>query len=218
MKNFTSHAAAYLLAAILGAASFGLTVPLAAAVIVDQEVDLPRSGFNDISSPQTQSFQQAADNIAGAAVRIDSMTGGGAALSGSITLSILDALPGTGGNLIASGTALAMSGTPAADGEIWFSVFWTAVAVIPEAELFLAVTSDNGDISLSVTNASPYLRGQLYLNGSPYKKGVDLDFRTFTDTGLSVSVPEPGVLTIFAVGLADIAATRRRQSAIRPAV
>ncbi|CAN0506061.1 unnamed protein product, partial [Laminaria digitata] len=151
-----------------------------------------------------------------AAVRIESTTGSGAALSGTITLSILDALPGTSGNLIASASALATSGTPAADGEIWFSVFWVAAAVIPETELFLEVTSDNGDILLAVTNSSPYLRGQHYLNGRPTRKGADLGFRTFTDTSFSMAVPEPGVVAIFFTGLAGFAATRRRSARRRP--
>lgn len=217
MKTFTSRAAVYLCAALISATSFTVAAPLAAAVIIDQELDLPSSGFNDISTPQAQSFQQAADNIAGAAVRIDSTTGSGAALSGTITLSILDALPGAGGNLIASASALATSGTPGTDGEIWFSVFWAAVAVIPETELFLEVTSDNGDILLAVTNASPYLRGQHYLNGNPTRKRADVAFRTFTETTFSAAVPEPGVVAIFAIGLTGFAATRRRSVRRLPA-
>ncbi len=194
-----------LLAVILAMMVSVFALPSFAAVIIDQENDLPVSGFNEIGTPQWQSFMQAGDNIAGAAVSIDAFdnTGGG-----TITLAIYDAEPGTG-NLIVSGSGVAPVG-PTLTGEVFFEVFWAAVAVTPETELFLEVTSDNGNISLSSINSSPYTRGAQYLNGSPSSKGADLGFRTYTDDAFGASVPGPGTAVIFGLGLVVLGITRRR--------
>jgi hypothetical protein len=93
-------------AAAFAAELFSTSISVQAAVIVDQEVDLPSSGFNDLTTTHWQSFQQAGDNIAGAAIRIDSTGSNGNALSGSITLTILDGAPDGGGNVITAATAL----------------------------------------------------------------------------------------------------------------
>lgn len=184
---------------------FLLGVQAGAAVIVDQENAGSTSGYNAISRPQAQSFMQAADNIAGAAVRIDTF-----GTSGTITLSIYDALPGTGGNLIASGTGPAPTVATEPRDEAWMTVFWSAVAVTPETELFLGITSASGDAGLVSINSSPYTRGTQYLNGNPSGKGADLAFRTYTDTAFSVSIPAPAGITTFALGLAGLTRLRRR--------
>ncbi|MGB0630338.1 MAG: PEP-CTERM sorting domain-containing protein [Alphaproteobacteria bacterium] len=204
------------LAAAFAAILIVVSAPAQAAVIVDQEVDLPSSGFNDIGTPQWQSFLQAGDNIAGAAVRIDSTDSNGDPLSGSITLTILDGAPDGGGTAIATATALAATATPAPDDERWFTVFFAPVTVIPETELFLQVTSDNDFIGLASINSSPYTRGTSFPNGvssSGGKKGknADLAFRTFTDTSFSTSIPEPGILVTFGLGLAVLGASGRRK-------
>ncbi len=109
--------------------------PAMAVVIIDQENDEPRSGYNDIGTPQWQSFMQAGDNIAGAAVVINRF-----GESGTITLSIYDAEPGTG-TLIASGSG-SVDGLPAS-ADVFFSVFWTAVSVIQrQNSSSLEVTSE----------------------------------------------------------------------------
>ena len=105
------------------AALFLFSAPAGAAVIVDQENAGAESGFNNISRPQAQSFRQAGDNIAGAAVRI-SVFGA----SGTITLSVFDALPGTGGNLIASGTGPAPTVATDFGDQAWMTVFWSAAS------------------------------------------------------------------------------------------
>lgn len=192
--------------------------PAQAVVVVDQEVDLSSSGFNDLDTLQWQSFMQASGNIAGAAVRIDSTDSNGNPLSGSITLSILDGAPDGGGNVLASATALAASATPAPDDERWFTVFWSPVAVIPETELFLNVTSDNNLISLVSINSSPYLRGTQFLDGSPSsgggkKKGknADLAFRTYADTAFT-EISEPGALALLGLSAAFLFIGRRRKT------
>jgi hypothetical protein len=193
--------------AIIIAAVFMTASPAMAVVIIDQENDGSVSGYNEISTPQWQYFMQAGNNIAGAAVKIDAFndTGGG-----TITLSIYDAEPGTG-NLIASGSGVAPVG-PTLNGDVFFEVFWAAVAVAPETELFMAVTSANGNFDLVTINASPYTRGVHYINGvAQTKKNSDLAFRTYTDDALN-DVPEPGALMIFGLGLVVLGMTRRRRS------
>lgn len=187
------------------AALFLFSAQAGATVIVDQENAGAESGFNDISRPQAQSFRQAGDNIAGAAVRI-SVFGA----SGTITLSVFDALPGTGGNLIASGTGPAPTVATDFGDQAWMTVFWSAVAVIPETELFLSITATNGDIGLVSINSSPYTRGTQFLNGSPSGKGADLAFRTYTDTAFSTAIPAPGGIVILGLALAGLVVRRRR--------
>ena len=202
----------------VAAALLALTAPAHAVVAVDQEVDLPSSGFNNLNTLQWQSFMQASNNIAGAAVRIDSTDSNGNPLSGSITLSILDGAPDGGGNVLASATALATTATPAADDERWFSVFWSPVTVIPETELFLNVTSDNNLISLASITSSPYLRGTQYLNGVPSSggktggKNADFAFRTYTETAFT-EISEPGIVALFSLSAVFLYLGRRRKTA-----
>jgi hypothetical protein len=187
-------------------AALVLTVsPSMAAVIIDQENDEPRSGYNDIGRTHWQSFMQAGDNIAGAAVMINRF-----GESGTMTLSIYDAEPGTG-NLITSGSGVVDSAL--GSGDVFFTVFFTPVAVVPETELFLEITSDNDLIEIITINSSPYTRGAMYLDDSISGKGADLGFRTYTDDAFSASVPEPGALLIFGVGFVVLGINRRRRSA-----
>ena len=90
--------------AAFAAVLFSTSISVQAAVIINQEVDLPGSGFNDLTTTHWQSFQQAEDDIAGAAIRIDYTDSNGNALSGSITLTILDGAPDGGGNVITAST------------------------------------------------------------------------------------------------------------------
>jgi len=203
-------------AAAFAAELFSTSISVQAAVIVDQEVDLPSSGFNDLTTTHWQSFQQAGDNIAGAAIRIDSTDSNGNALSGSITLTILDGAPDGGGNVITAATALAATATPAPDDERWFTVFFAPIAVIPDTVLFLQVTSDNDLISISSINSSPYLRGEQFLDGigsssgGKKSKNADTGFRTFTDTSFATTIPAPGMVAILGFALVALGISRRR--------
>lgn len=221
MKIAEKFSVSRFLTVLFAATLLAHAAPAKAVVVVDQEVDLSSSGFNDLDTLQWQSFMQASGNIAGAAVRIDSTDSNGNPLSGSITLSILDGAPDGGGNVLASGTALAASATPAPDDERWFTVFWSPVAVIPETELFLNVTNDNNLISLVSINNSPYLRGTQFLDGTPSsgggkKKGknADLAFRTYAETS-STEIPEPGATALLSLSAALLIIGRRRYSGNR---
>lgn len=205
MKILKSLTHATITATAICAAVFLFSAQASAAVIIDQENAGPTSGYNEVSRSQAQSFLQAGDNIAGAAVRIDVF-----GASGTMTLSIYDAVPGTGGNLIASGTGPAPTIATDFGDEAWMTVFWTAVAVVPETELFLEVTGTNGDIGLVSINSSPYSRGTQYIDGNPSRKGADFAFRTYADTAFSTAIPAPGAIAIFGLGIAGIAFRRRR--------
>jgi hypothetical protein len=205
MKILKSLTTATIAATAICAAVFLFGAQAQAAVIIDQNNAGAGSGTNEISRPQAQSFLQAGDNIAGAAVRIDIF-----GASGTMTLSIYDALPGTGGNLVASGTGPAPTIATEFGDEAWMTVFWTAVAVVPETELFLEVTGTNGDIGLVSINSSPYTRGTQYIDGNPSGKNADFAFRTYTDTAFSAAIPAPGAIVIFGLGFAGIAYRRRR--------
>lgn len=124
------------------------------------------AGFGQVDL--AQSFQQsAAGNINGAGVYMDVY-----GYPETLTISLWDALPNAGGNLLASGTGTASPSS-------WFNVSWACVDVTAGATYYLVFSSPvsmcyGGDLY----NGYPY--GQMYANpGFGSFPNYDYTFRTF---------------------------------------
>ncbi len=142
-----------------------------------------------------QSFQQANNNIDGAGIFTQANVGGG----DTITISLYDALPNAGGNLLTSGS---VSNTTAG---AWYDVFWSPVSVTPNTTYFLVFTSDTNTEGIAGDVNNPYSRGQVYANaGYGSFPNFDYTFRTYT------AAPEPASLAVLGIG-ALVAIRRRRK-------
>jgi PEP-CTERM motif len=193
-------------AMVLGAALTLPAPPALASVVIDQNQPNFTTPFSFLQdTPITaQSFQQTANNIAGAGVYLATGYGSG---SSDITISLWSNLPSSSGILISSGTATATTG-----GQ-WLDVFWTPVAVTPGTTEYLVFSSPNAnDYANVASDLNPYANGATYYNGSnqsPY----DLAFRTYSDTTFSGAVPEPSTWAMMILGFAGIGfMTYRRKS------
>lgn len=204
-------AARSLRSAFIGLAALVSCATSAQATIIVAEDNFVYNGnINRFAGNElVQSFRQASGNIAGVRARFENQ-GSTATAPLSLTVSLYDALPGNGGNLLTSGT---VSGIIPAANEFEIDFFWAAIAITPETELFLLFESSDGDYGpMGINAGNNYTRGDYYLNGNNSGKAPDLAFLTYTDTNFS-AVPAPGMIAIFAIGLAGMAAMRRRAQA-----
>ena len=102
-----------------------------------------------------QSFQTPNSNVAGAGVRLHPGIVFQSQVifqgSGSVEISLYDALPNAGGNLLATGSASGSSNE-------WLDVFWTPVAVAPNTDLFLVFvgTVTSGEPAYAFNDGNPY--------------------------------------------------------------
>jgi hypothetical protein len=137
-----------------------------------------------------QSFQQSADNIAGAGIYLW-LYGN----PGNVTISLWDALPNAGGEMLASATD---TGTP----DSWFDVYWDPVDVTPGETYYLVFTDDNTGMGIAGDTNNPYPYGHVFANPGyqPFPQ-YDYTFRTW-------AIPAPGALAL--LGLAGLVRTRRR--------
>ena len=184
-----------------------LLSPLAANadIILDQDNSLTHAGlgFCHIANYMCgQSFQQDNDNIAGAGIFLGNRRYWEG--SGQITISILEENDGTYGSLITSGT----SGTVDHNSG-WVDVFWDAVELAPLTTYYLILSST--ERNLVATYDTGYGAGN-YASGAAVYRGrtlgaYDLAFRTYADT----TVPEPGTMALFGIGLAGMGLARRRR-------
>ena len=152
---------------------------------------MPMASFGN---PLAQSFQQSASNIVGAGVFIYSSP-----VAGDLTVSLWDALPTDGGNMLATGTTGAYSG--------WVDVFWSEVAVTPGETLFLVIESTIS--SMTIAGSGPF---DSYSNGHGfYGSGFNaFDYEDYTFRTFANPVPVPAAVWLFASALAGLGWIRRK--------
>jgi len=179
-----------------------LAFPASAALIIDQNQP---SGPNYMAAfSQTdlaQSFQQSNDNIAGAGILLQPGIGS----SDNVTISLYDALPNAGGNLLASGTEIGFAGD-------WVDVFWPLVSITPGSTYFLVFTG-NTTLSIAKDITDPYPFGHVYANAG-FGAFLDFDyaFRTwYDDEGIVAPVAAPPAIAILALALVGLGVVRRRR-------
>lgn len=186
-----------LLNAVCAIAIFLLAPFQVSASIIDQNqprVDTAMAGFEQ--GDLAQSFQQSSDNISGAGIYLSPPATG---TQDTVTISLWDALPNSGGNILASGSAI---GTAAN----WVDVFWNLVSVTPDTTLFLVFTSANDILAIAGHEHDPYSRGHVYANpGFEPFPVFDYTFRTYAN-----AVPIPAAVWLFGSGLVGLIGISRR--------
>ncbi|MFU8828625.1 MAG: PEP-CTERM sorting domain-containing protein [Phycisphaerales bacterium] len=149
------------------------------------------AGFSQTDLAQSFQTQQGSLATVGAGILLQ----GGIGSSDLVRISLYDALPNAGGNLLAQGEATGTQGE-------WVDVFWTGVNLTPDTTYFL-VFDGNTTLGIAGDTSGPYPHGHVYANAgfSPFT-GFDYAFRTWV-------IPTPGAFAI--IGLAGLASTRRRR-------
>ena len=177
--------------ALSGAVIMSVAASATADYILDQ--NQPNAIVYMAAFSQTdlaQSFQQSANNIAGAGIHLYTVGS-----PGNVTISLWDALPNAGGQMLAAATDV---GTP----NTWIDVYWDPVSVTPGVTYYLVFEDDNTGMGIYGDTNNPYPYGHVFANAG-YQPFPDYDytFRTW-------AVPAPGALALLA--LAGLARTRRR--------
>jgi len=150
-------------------AALALTFALPAfADMIDQEqngASLYMAAFSQ--TDLAQSFQQANPNISGAGIYLQPGIGS----TDYVTISLYDALPNAGGNMLASASAMGTAGT-------WVDVFWGATAVTPGLTYYLVFT---GNMTLGIAgDYDLYLYGCVFANaGFQQFPQYDYTFHTY---------------------------------------
>ena len=186
---------------LFGAAILALaSLPANAALITDQN----QPNNNTImayfrQADLAQSFQQANNNVAGAGILL---TGPGNSHS-PVTIELWDALPNSGGEILATGRGLGTAGH-------WLDIFWPPVAIVPDTTSYLVFAGLNPNFGIHGATNNPYDRGQVYANaGFGSFPGFDYTFRTYSETGVS-AVPVPAAIWLFGTGLLGLIGFSRR--------
>jgi len=146
-----------------------------------------------------QSFQQDADNIAGAGLWVANYQSGGA--SATVSISLWASLADIGGTALASGSA-------AHAGNGWVDVFWNPYLATPGNTMYLLFESTNGAQGLG-GSGNVYSSGNLFAQTTP-NLVYDFSFRTYSDPN-AVAVPEPDTYLLLLLGLAGMVCARRSQ-------
>jgi hypothetical protein len=189
------------LSALLVGAVLALpAAPARADVVIDQnqpDISLPAV---IIGSGAAQSFQQTANNIAGAGIYLTPDFDLG---SGDITIALWSNLPSSGGTLITSATA-----TITTDG-YWLDMFWSPVSVVPNTTEYLVITATGRAAGYAIAGSfsNPYPDGNLYSglgSGGTAKPLSDIAFRTYSDTTFSEAVPESSTWAMMILGFAGM--------------
>jgi hypothetical protein len=184
--------------------------PVMAVTVIDQNQSLASGGFTYLVDFATaeQSFQQTANNIAGAGIFLANGFGTG---SQSITIALYDDLPSAGGTLITSGTGLGTS-----NGS-WVDVFWTPVAITAGTTEYLVISSStNSNYVVAYGEGNPYPTGVATFQGGILNSTYDLTFRTYSDTTFNGAVPEPATWAMMILGFTGVGfmAVRRKSKAV----
>jgi hypothetical protein len=202
---------------VAAASIMGLTSSAFADIVVDQNQPNYTNqqylvGF--FQPDIAQSFQQSANNIAGAGV----LLGGGDDRLQTITIGLWSKLPTDGGVLLTSASGIA----PTSNN--WFDLFWSPVPVPAATTEYLVISSSySGPGSYNIDGTvvgDAYPLGQLYVNlGFIGYSQYDLSFRTYTDTAFQAAVPEPSTWAMLLIGFAGIGfAAYRRRSLVEPRI
>lgn len=138
-----------------------------------------------------QSFQhQTGDNICGAGIFLQPNIGG----TDNVRISLWDALPNQGGNMLAEASAQGTQGQ-------WVDVFWSAVNINLNTTYYL-VFDGNTTLGISGDVNNPYPHGQVYANpGFGSFPNFDYTFRTYSsqqsDPTIRLVGDCPGVVGVF---------------------
>ncbi|MEP3244546.1 MAG: hypothetical protein ABJN40_15520 [Sneathiella sp.] len=156
----------------------------AATVIDIEQSDFTHTISDNTGSTLAQSFQASANNIAGAGVFVGAGTG-------TISISLFDALPSQGGAQLATGTASLSFG--------WVDAFWSPVQLTPSIDYFLVFEGQSEFLLRGQAN-DPYQGGRAFGDAAVFPD-FDYAFRTYTETNLN-AVPLPAALPLYGAGIA----------------
>jgi PEP-CTERM motif len=196
-------------ALLLGAVLALPAAPALAAVVIDQNQPNHNNPLVFINDGTAQSFQQTANNIAGAGIYLAPGYGSG---SVDVTIALWSNLPTSGGTLITSATATNTT------NDHWLDVFWTPVSVVPNTTEYLVITATGSSYNyvLAGSGGNPYPNGILFA-GFGYAAQYDYAFRTYSDTTFSGAVPEPSTWAMMILGFAGVGFMAFRRKA-KPAL
>jgi hypothetical protein len=196
-------------ALLLGAVLALPAAPTMAAVVIDQNQPNHTTPLVYINDGAAQSFQQTANNIAGAGIYLAPGYGSG---SVDVTIALWSNLPTSGGTLITSATATNTT------NDHWLDVFWTPVSVLPNTTEYLVITATGSTFNyvLAGTHGNPYPNGTLFFGFDPAAQ-YDYAFRTYSDSTFSGAVPEPSTWAMMILGFAGIGFMACRRKA-KPAL
>lgn len=190
VANFSKYAMKKLFS-LLGA--IALLHSAQAIMPFDQEQNLDNAYLASFNQGDlAQSFKQASGVITGAGIKLYAQLG----TIDSVIISLYDALPNAGGNLLASGSAVGVAGS-------WVDVFWSAVTVNPTDTYYL-VFSGNNTLAVSGSTPQPYANGNAYANwGFEMQESFDYTFHTYTSEPVqtrSRNVPDSGSTLLLILG------------------
>jgi hypothetical protein len=186
--------------ALAAAATVAAAMPAMAATVIDQSQTASSGGFAYLNQTDraSQTFVAGYNNSVGAGIFLS--PGFGSA-SGTVTLSILNGLPGAGGQVIATGAA---TGT----GNSWVDVSWAQTALVIGQTYYLSASSA-ASLVVGYASGDKYVKGAAYFGSSSYAPyGYDLTFRTYANAA-AAAVPEPATWGMMILGFGMIGAAAR---------